>query len=152
MNNSFARLVDGMVQQLRHDVLTRLEDDYAKSQLWGVINALNTFKARADWSPGLLVQQIEAQRAALAVAAEVLGAGAPPAPAAPAAMSVAELMALRDEGNRAIGACFGRLDADGLEPAARERLETALRDAMRAEMTLELKHSPRPLFLEMSGG
>ena len=64
MNNSFARLVEGMCHQLLHEVLPRVDDAYARSQLWGVINALNTFGLRADWSPALLLQQIEHQQRA----------------------------------------------------------------------------------------
>ena len=65
MNNSFARLIDGMNATLRKEVLTRLDDEFARGQVFGVINLLNTFKARADWSAGFLLQQIEAQRTAL---------------------------------------------------------------------------------------
>lgn len=34
MNNSFARLIDGMCHQLEHEVLPGVADDYARSQLW----------------------------------------------------------------------------------------------------------------------
>ncbi len=157
MNNSFARLVDGMCATLRTEVLARIDDEYARSQVWGVINALNTFKARADWSAGFLLQQIEAQRQALASAAPALAAvpGAPPVevPAAPVATPVADLLALRDQGNHAIGSLM-RWRAEtpaalpGTEGAA---LDAALRAALRAEVDLELRHSPRPLFAQMSG-
>lgn len=142
MNNSFTRLVDGMSHTLKSEVLPRLDDEYARSQVWGVINALNTFRVRADWSAGFLLQQIEAQQRALALA----GAAAPgdAASAASAAEPVAELLARRDAGNRLIG----QLLAAGVPPAA----EQALREAMRAELEIELRNSPRPLFAEMSGG
>ena len=65
MNNSYPRLIDGMCATLRTEVLTRLDDEFARGQVFGVINLLNTFKVRADWSAGFLLQQIGAQRAAL---------------------------------------------------------------------------------------
>jgi hypothetical protein len=161
MNNSFARLIDGMCATLRGEVLTRLDDEFARGQVFGVINVLNTFKARADWSPAFLVQQIGAQREALDAVAALLpqSAAGRPAPAVPQsplprATAVSELLAQRDEGNRAIGALLEWLDAEraGLPPETAARIESALRTAMRAEVDIELKNSPRPLFAEISSG
>jgi hypothetical protein len=38
-----------------------------------------------------------------------------------------------------------------LGPEAAQRLEDALRTAMRAETEIEIRNSPRPMFAEMSG-
>ena len=65
MNNSFARLIDGMCATLRTEVLPRLDDEFARGQVFGLINVLNTFKTRADWSAGFLLEQIAAQQQAL---------------------------------------------------------------------------------------
>jgi hypothetical protein len=137
MNNSFARLIEGMCHQLQHEVLPRVTDDYARSQLWGVINALNTFAVRADWSSPLLLQQIAAQQQALTAVATLLpGVGVPASPGD--VPSTAGLMALREQGNRAIAdrragagrcgagrgtaahrdACRGRAGAEALAAAA----------------------------------
>jgi len=160
MNNSFARLIDGMCATLRQGVLTRLDDDFARGQVFGVINLLNTFKVRADWSAGFLQQQIAAQQQALDAVQALVGrtaTGDTPAVAAeapPAAAPVAELLARRDANNRAIGAWLAWLDGAGLGAPAETRaaVERHLREAMDAEVQLELKHSPRPLFAEMSSG
>ena len=56
MNNSFGRLIDGMNATLRKEVLSRLDDEFARGQVFGIINLLNTFKVRADWSAGFLLQ------------------------------------------------------------------------------------------------
>ena len=161
MNNSFTRLIDGMNATLRSEVLTRLDDEFARGQVFGVINLLNTFKVRADWSAGFLLQQIDAQRTALdGVAALLKGraeaATLPPLPtgAVPQSVPIAELLALRDDGNRTIGALLGWLDAqrERLAPQTAEQVEGLLRTAMRAEVGIELKNSPRPLFAEMSSG
>ena len=164
MNNSFARLIDGMCETLRAEVLTRLDDDFARGQVFGVINLLNTFKVRGDWSAKFLVEQIEAEVRGLegaAAAARELGAaqgaGLPPTVAAKAVAApqpIEALLAARDENNRAIEAWVDWLDAVGqrLGEAAVARIEAPLRDAMRAEVDLELRHAPRPLFAEMSSG
>lgn len=161
MNNSFERLVDGMCATLRSEVLSRLDDEFARGQVFGVINLLNTFKARADWSAGFLLQQIHAQQTALNSAADLLaghvGPGCPPAvphDSAPAATPIDDLLALREDGNRSISRWLAWLDAerDRLPPETVQQTEKLLRAAMRAEIEIELKNSPRPLFAEMSSG
>jgi hypothetical protein len=161
MNNSFTRLIDGMNATLRKEVLSRLDDEFARGQVFGVINLLNTFKLRADWSAGFLLQQIEAQRTALdGVAALLQGqAAAASLPALPVGevprpVPIADLLSRRDDGNRAIGELLGWLDVQRatLAPQTAAQIETMLRTAMRAELSIELKNSPRPLFAEMSSG
>jgi hypothetical protein len=153
MNNSFQRLVDGMCATLRVEVLTRLTDEFARGQVYGVINLLNTFKSRADWSSAFLLEQIAAQQQALNAVRPLVPV---PLPAAttPPSTPIAELLAQRDAGNRAIEALLAWLDGEGasLDAGRRAEIESHLRRAMRTEVDLELKHSPRPLFAEMSNG
>ncbi len=161
MNNSFGRIIDGMCATLRSEVLTRLDDEFARGQVFGVINLLNTFKVRADWSAGFLLEQIDAQRVALD-GVEALLEGQPSAASLPALpvgevprpVPIAELLAMREAGNRAIGELLGWLDAQrsSLSPELTRGVEAKLRTAMRAELSIELKNSPRPLFAEMSSG
>jgi len=154
MNNSFPRLIDGLCATLRTEVLSRLDDEFARGQVFGVINVLNTFKVRADWSAGFLLQQIAAQQRALDALRPLVGVPLPTAPL-PAAAPAAELLARRDEGNRALQSVMQWLDGEAgaaLDAERRARIEALLLQAMRAEVDLELKHSPRPLFAEMSSG
>jgi hypothetical protein len=158
MNNSFDRLIDGMCATLREEVLTRLEDEFARGQVFGVINLLNTFKVRADWSPGFLVQQLQAQARALHEAADS-AQGLEQAPVTapftvPQPIEADTLLALRDQGNRAISAWLDWLadHRDRIPPETAAAVERALRQAMRSEIEIELKNSPRPLFAQMSSG
>lgn len=161
MNNSFPRLIDGMCATLRTEVLPRLDDEFARGQVFGVINLLNTFKARADWSAGFLVEQITAQRAAIEgvvalVKGQAAGVSLPALPYAPWPVTtpISDLVALRDQGNRAIGDLLRWLDEERskLGPETAAQAEQLLREAMLAEVAIELKNSPRPLFAEMSSG
>jgi hypothetical protein len=158
MNNSFPRLIDGMCATLRTEVLSRLDDEFARGQVYGVINLLNTFKVRADWSVGFLAQQVKAQCDAINQVRVHLK-DVPDAPVleerqAPTPVTPAELGALRDEGNRTIGQLLGWLSEHranlSLEDA--KEIERHLRQSMRTEIEIELKNSPRPLFAEMSSG
>lgn len=154
MNNSFARLVDGMCATLRAEVLPRIDDAFARGQVFGIINLLNTFKMRADWSPGFLLQQIAAQREALEGARALLPQAVAPQPPLPLSTPAADLLAVRDAGNAAIAGLLRWLDAHGgdVPPATARAVEDLLRVAMRAEIEVELKNAPRPLFAEMSSG
>jgi hypothetical protein len=161
MNNSFPRLIDGMCATLRAEVLTRLDDEFARGQVYGVINLLNTFKVRADWSAGFLMQQIEAQHTALGGVTMVLqglstGDAFPQLPQgpSPATTPVSELLALRDAGNQSIADLLVWIDAEGsrLNPEVLAQIEKLLQTAMLAEVAIELKNSPKPLFAQMSSG
>jgi hypothetical protein len=72
MNNSFGRLIDGMTATLRQEVLTRIDDEFARGQVFGVINLLNNFKLRADWSVNFLQEVVTAQTQAFHRIAEIL--------------------------------------------------------------------------------
>jgi len=95
MNNSFARLIDGMCATLRSEVLTRLDDEFARGQVFGVINLLNTFKTRADWSAGFLLEQIAAQHQAFDALRPLVGIPLPDEPL-PEVAPAAELLARRN--------------------------------------------------------
>lgn len=161
MNNSFARLIDGMCATLRSEVIPRLDDEFARGQVFGVINLLNTFKVRGDWSVGFLAQEVAAQCAAFGEIARLLASRAPvpSAPAMPSSdpphpVTPQELEALRDEGNRAIGKLLQWLAAERQQMPAEVAadVERALRNCMRSEIDIEMKNSSRPMFAEMSSG
>jgi hypothetical protein len=161
MNNSYARLIEGMCATLRSEVIPRLDDEFARGQVYGVINLLNTFKVRGDWSVGFLAQQVAAQRAAFGEISALLAARSPgvAAPAlssasAPHPVTARELEAMRDEGNRAIGNLLQWLAAERkrLPPEVASDVERTLRNCMRNEIDIEMKNSSRPMFAEMSSG
>ena len=161
MNNSFSRLIDGMNATLRKEVLTRLDDEFARGQVFGVINLLNTFKVRADWSAGFLLEQIAVQRQTLdhVVALTREHPEIPPLPPlptgeAPHSVPIAELVGARDGNNRAIASLLGWLDAqrEQMSVEMAQEIDLKLRQAMREETAIELRNSPRPLFAEMSSG
>jgi hypothetical protein len=158
MNNSFPRLIDGMCATLRSEVLSRLDDEFARGQVFGIINLLNTFKVRADWSVGFLSEQVNAQCDAINQARELL-AGISDAPEFAerfpiSPISSIEISAMRDDGNRIIGQMMEwlSLQRDCLPRELLNDIEQPLRQSMRKEIEIELKNSPRPLFAEMSSG
>ena len=158
MNNSFPRLIDGMCATLRTEVLVRLDDEFARGQVFGIINLLNTFKSRADWSTDFLSQQINIQSHALNKVSELLST-IPHAPkvksvASPEVVSASELLSLRDSANQEIGKLLDWLanEKDVIQTDTAQAIEAELRFSMRREIEIELKNSPRPLFAEMSSG
>lgn len=158
MNNSFPRLIDGMCATLRSEVLTRLDDEFARGQVYGVINLLNTFKARADWSVAFLSEQVKTQCDAINQVKDLLS-GIENVPVqqacrSPQPITASELSAMRDEGNRTISQTLQWLSQNrtNLTPELVQNVEQTLRQSMRKEIEIELKNSPRPLFAEMSSG
>jgi hypothetical protein len=158
MNNSFPRLIDGMCATLRMEVLSRLDDEFARGQVFGIINLLNTFKLRADWSTDFLSQQVSIQCHALEHVRSLI-ASVPLAPkvatlTSPQVVSPNELLSLRDSANLEIGRLLDWLASakENLPEATALAIESELRQSMRREIEIELKSSPRPLFAEMSSG
>jgi hypothetical protein len=161
VNNSFARLIDGMCATLRTEVLPRLDDEFARGQVFGVINLLNTFKVRGDWSVGFLSAQVVNQATAFAEIAKLLdasgrSASAPAIPrtATPHVVTPRELEAMRDAGNREIGALLAWLarERGELPENLATGIEAALQRCMRAEIDVEMKSSSKPMFAEMGSG
>ncbi len=171
MNNSFVRLIDGMTATLREEVLTRIDDEFARGQVFGVINLLNNFRLRADWSVGFLQEELAAQSLAFARVAELLKAAGLPNAAvqpgsyeaisqllsnSPAALApdTGALLRRRDDGNQRMIELFRWLwsQPEGVSPRMRDDIELTLRRAMRSEVEVELRHLAKPMFAEMSQG
>jgi hypothetical protein len=158
MNNSFPRLIDGMCHTLRSEVLSRLDDEFARGQVFGVINLLNTFKTRADWSTDFLLKQVIVQCHALEQVRSLIG-NIDHAPVinnftAPNAVSPSELLEIRDSANLEISKLLDWLATakESLPGTTSLAIESELRQSIRREIEIELKNSPRPLFAEMSSG
>lgn len=62
MNNSLARLYEGMAAALGERVLPHIDDDFARGQVYGVIYLLQCLNLRTDWSDAYLRPQWEALR------------------------------------------------------------------------------------------
>jgi hypothetical protein len=158
MNNSFARIIEGMTTTLRQEVLTRLHDDYARGQVYGVINLLNNLTLRADWSVRFLRQEVQATLEALQQAralSETYGVRDFPAPFAfDAGLDTEGLLKQREQANEQLIEGLRCLWANqtALSQPQCEAIETLLRTAMRREVEVELKHLAKPMFAEMSQG
>jgi hypothetical protein len=164
MNNSFERLIDGMTVTLRNEVLTRLDDEFARGQVFGIINLLNNMRLRADWSVNFLQQEVNAQREAFAKVEASLASTGHTLPSvgkvplntstlAPT-LGAPALIKMREEGNQAVIELLRWLwsDPQGVSNEQKASIEAALRRAMRSEVEVELKHLAKPMFAEMSQG
>ena len=161
MNNSFERLIDGMIASLHQEVLTRIDDEFARGQVFGIINLLNIFKVRANWSATFLREQVEKHFSTLERFMALVQEKAPtvPLPALPPqpgleSASVSKLLRWRDDANDAICLLLGWLEENraALGSPLTAELETLLHDSMHAEISIEIKNLPPPMFAEMSSG
>ena len=71
MNNSLDRLLDGMEQTLRAEILPKLEGEFVRGQAYGIIFMLKSLKLRVAWSPGFLAEQLDALAELSAALAEL---------------------------------------------------------------------------------
>ncbi len=63
MNNSLARLYEGMAATLAERILPHIGDDFARGQAYGVIYLLRCLNMRTDWSDAYLTPQWNALQA-----------------------------------------------------------------------------------------
>ena len=158
MNNSLSRLIDGMVAQLRKEVIPHVDGDYARGQAFGIIYMLNSLKLRASWSNGFLIEQLraleDASRALTPLAAELPGAPIPDT-RAPAGLPDAEtLQAMRDEGDKRLCELIDWLSSRRADLPAETlaRVDSVLDAYLARQSKFELTTSAKPMFVEMSGG
>ena len=156
MNNSFSRLIDGMVATLRTEVIPQVGSEFARGQAYGLIYMLQSIRLRADWSREFVCEQLAAQYELSAALKPLLsGLEAPEVPrTAPDNLIVRELEAVRDENDARVCALI-----DWLETHAKElgtdranSIETQLRHYMNRQLKWELQTSAKPMFAEMSSG
>lgn len=157
MNNSFPRLIDGMVATLHDSVLPNLKGDFVRGQVYGIVYILNQMKIRGDWSVTFLLEQITAQEAMFAEL-ERLAADLPvhpPAfvhPALSEPVAAHKLEALRNEGNQCIGSILTwlREHREVIKSDKADAIDRVIRDYLLLEIRIEMKNTARSLFAEMS--
>jgi hypothetical protein len=158
VNNSLARLIDGMVATLRQEVIPHVEGDYARGQAFGVVYMLNSLKLRASWSNAFLIEQLraleEASDALAGFSAQLPNAPLPNIRAPRDVPDAAALQALRDEGDAQVCALIEWLVTHRSEiaDATAGRVEAILDRYLHRQARHELATSAKPMFVEMSGG
>ena len=101
MQNSLARIFDGIATSLRDDVVPAVEDPYARAQVTATIELLGNLAERVEWRSDRLREEIERIRAVLETAparAAVLETPIPTDNAALVAARTAHLDALTEAG------------------------------------------------------
>lgn len=151
MNSSLERVYDDLVRLLRDDVIPGLASEVVRAQVFGAIFMLKNLQLRTDWSSEPLLGQVRAQDELFARLREVgvVDGAAWPSSArvAPEVPSGSGLLTLRDEGNARLADLLrdgsGRIDAEAM---------ALIVAYMRLELDMEMRHTPKPMFAEMSSG
>lgn len=65
MKIAFSRVVRAAAESLRINVIPALTDDYARGQVYAVIDLLNTLELRGNWSAELPISELALQREAI---------------------------------------------------------------------------------------
>lgn len=156
MNNSFGRLIEGMVNTLRNEVIPHTEGEFARGQAYGVIYMLNSIKLRGDWSAEYVQPQLEMVQAMSADLEPLLeGLDAPTLPdLTRRSGSVAQLKEVLEGADRRVCEMLDWLEArrDSLPAERHAAIEAVLRVYMGKQVAWEIKTSARPMFAEISSG
>lgn len=148
MNNSFARLIEGMIEVLRRDVIPATEGEFVRGQAFGVIFILESLKRRADWSPEFLGEQV----AALTALRDELLKIADLPPGAPTIGPFARAtIAGRDRADGEVAALIDWLARQSDAPAIGSA-NAAIDAYLSRQIRHELATSARPMFAEISLG
>jgi hypothetical protein len=155
MNNSLARLIDGMEATLRTEIVPRIDGEFARGQAFGVIYMLKSIRLRADWSPAFLGEQLAAlEELARTLAPHGLDAELVPQAAAAILPDPRALEAVRDDGDRRVCALIDWLDdhRGALAVPRAAAIDGALRHYLNRQLRWELSTSAKPMFAEISSG
>jgi hypothetical protein len=156
VNNSFERIIDGMIDALRLEIIPHTHGEYPRGQAFGIIFLLQSLKLRASWSPAFLQEQLVALRdlrTALS-AIDGLPADAPVPRLADQAVTPQEMIALRDAGDERVGALIDWLQSQRatLGPGVAASIEAATNDYIRRQLRHEMQTSAKPMFAAISLG
>lgn len=157
MNNSFDRILTGLIATLRLEIIPQLDGEFVRGQAYGIIYMLECLRMRAAWSPDFLKPQLEALHELAEKLESIPGlpAHAPRLPKnQPDSRSPDAMGAARNEGDELVcqlidwlGDHSATLDQSVAGPA-----ESALRAYMHSQLRHEIKTSARPMFAEISLG
>lgn len=140
MNNSLPRLIDGMVETLRQDVIPHVDGEFARGQAFGVIFMLRSIALRASWSAEFIGERAARLRELADRLQRVeLPAGAPRPPDAP------------DQGDAYVCELVDWLAQVPAGDAAREAW-AAVDAYIHRQLKHEIATSTRPMFAEISLG
>ena len=157
MNNSLERLLEGIATALRHDVIPRLDDEYATGQALAVIDLINNMKPRVDWAVPPLLARATSQRALIAELDNLL-AHYPERPKAGDGFDTmpvdgSGLQELCERMDSFIGATIRWLGMRAAESGeALQAAQAAIDGYVRAELRRDMALTPRPLFAEIARG
>lgn len=156
MNNSLARIIDGMIATVRSEIIARLEDEFARGQAYGVVDLLNNLKPRIDWLVTPLYEEVAEQRALLERLATALAGYDVPRLAESAEVlpgaTASEIEQLRNRLDDHICEWIDWLASrrEALPAGAVKEAEQALKQHMQAQLRREMSLTPKPLFAEIA--
>lgn len=158
MNNSLARIIDGMIATIKSEVIPRLDDEFARGQAYGTLDLLNNLKPRIDWLVTPFYEEVQAQRLFLEQFAAIFAGTALQPPAPPVSAQLApgtpahEMESLRNRLDEHLCALIDWLaqHRGELPAAVATAAEAAFKEHMKQQLKREMGLTPMPLFAEIA--
>ena len=151
MNNSFHRLIDGMIESIRAEILPNLSGDFARGQAFGVIFLLKSLRIRANWSPEFFAEQL-AHLEALRATLPPLPEGAPRIEIAAHNNLPAQMEAARDAADGQVAALIDWCATADIPETTRAAIDAAVNAYIKRQLRYEIDTTAPPMFAEMSLG
>lgn len=159
MNIGWRRLIDGMIESLRDNVLPALDDAYARAQVYGLITALTQVRVGADWLRQPLREQVEAQRALFAkvdalAAKHIVNVPITPPQLLQGQAGDEQLWDLRDAGDRYACQLIRAMGEHGEGQAEEtvQELQALLQQYMQGQLAIEVRYLVKPEFSQVTSG
>lgn len=157
MNHSFGRLIDGMVNTLRKDIIPHIGTEFARGQAFGVIYMLNSIRLRGNWSVEFFTEQLSMlENLNLALEPMIDAFDSPPLPniEVEEAATSADLQAVFEAAQQRVCGLLDWLycEQKNLDPVVFAAVDTALKKYMSDQVRFEIATSAKPMFAEISSG
>jgi len=157
MNHTFQRLLEGMANTLRKEIIPNLEGEYARGQAYGVIYMLNSIGLRGDWSSDFFrpqLQMLDDLNETLTPLLHGLNAPVLHTPAPVQGHEASQLQARLEHGNTYVCALLDWLHEQGaaLPAQTSTAIETAIKHYMGQQVAWEIKTTAKPMFAQISKG
>jgi len=156
VNNSFERLIDGMIEALRLEIIPATQGDYSRGQAFGVIFLLQSLKLRAGWSTTFLQEQLAALLDLQAALSKIDGMPRDaPVPLVSGHASTPQAMEqMRDAGDERVGALIDWLQThrETLAPGVADAVDAATNAYIRRQLRYDIQTSAKPMFAALTLG
>lgn len=157
MNNSYPRLIKGVIEFLNDEVIPELKGDYLRSQVYGAIYILKQLDIRGDWSVDFIKEELDLQSELFKkIRTYCVEFGVVPPKMTNwdnlQIQNSSQLSDLKDQRNLDVEKILDwlRMEGQALPPALFKEIEKLIKTYMLEEVRTEKNYTAKSMFAEIS--